>query len=86
MQVVQELEPQIDRTKGRVTKCRTPSVLLVVQVESGMAVQELKPQIEEIKKKYGEDKQAIQREQSALYEKAGVNPLAGVCRGLWLSL
>ena len=43
-----------------------------------MAVQELKPQIEEIKAKYGEDKQAIQREQSALYEKAGVNPLAGV--------
>lgn len=50
-------------------------------MESSLAVQELKPQIEEIKAKYGDDKEAIQREQSALYEKAGVNPLAGEREG-----
>lgn len=47
------------------------------QVESTMSMQSLKPQIDAIKAKYGENKEAVQRETSALYEKAGVNPLAG---------
>jgi YidC/Oxa1 family membrane protein insertase len=48
------------------------------QVESALAVQKLKPAIDDIKRQYGEnDKEAIQRETSALYEKAGVDPSAG---------
>ena len=42
-----------------------------------MNMAKLKPQIDAIKEQYGEDKAAIQRETSALYEKAKVNPLAG---------
>jgi YidC/Oxa1 family membrane protein insertase len=47
------------------------------QVESQLSVQALKPKIDAIKETYGDDKDAISRETSALYEKAGVNPLAG---------
>ncbi|KAG7668761.1 hypothetical protein Ndes2437B_g07169 [Nannochloris sp. 'desiccata'] len=47
------------------------------QVESQLAVQALKPKIDAIKEAYGDNKDAISRETSALYEKAGVNPLAG---------
>jgi membrane protein insertase Oxa1/YidC/SpoIIIJ len=47
------------------------------QVESAMAVQALKPRIDVIKERYGEDKQKIQKETSRLYEQAQVNPLAG---------
>lgn len=47
------------------------------QIESAMAVQSLKPQIDTIKARYGADEEAIRRETKALYEKAGVNPLAG---------
>lgn len=47
------------------------------QVESNLAVQALKPKIDAIKELYGDNKDAISRETSALYEKAGVNPLAG---------
>lgn len=42
-------------------------------------MQALKPQIDAIKAQYGEDKDAITRETNALYEKAGVDPLAGAC-------
>lgn len=48
-----------------------------VQVESTMAVQSLKPRIDLIKQRFGEDKEKIQKETSILYEQAGVNPLAG---------
>ena len=51
--------------------------LTKTQVESTMSMQQLKPQIDAIKEKYGDDKDAIQRETAALYEKANVNPLAG---------
>lgn len=37
----------------------------------------LKPEIEELKKKYGKDPQKLQSEQMKLYSKAGVNPLGG---------
>ena len=48
------------------------------QVESALAVQKLKPAIDDIKRQYGEnDKETVQRETSALYEKAGVDPSAG---------
>ena len=47
------------------------------QVESNLAMQALKPKIDAIKELYGDQKEAISRETSALYEKAGVNPLAG---------
>lgn len=44
-----------------------------------MAVQSLKPRIDLIKARYGEDKDKISMETSALYKQAGVNPLAGGC-------
>jgi YidC/Oxa1 family membrane protein insertase len=47
------------------------------QVESGIVMQNLKPTIDNIKRLYGDDKEKIQRETAALYEKAKVNPLAG---------
>jgi YidC/Oxa1 family membrane protein insertase len=47
------------------------------QVESAMAVQNLKPRIDVIKERYGDDKDKVQKETARLYEQAGVNPLAG---------
>ncbi|PSC74090.1 ALBINO3 chloroplastic isoform X2 [Micractinium conductrix] len=47
------------------------------QVESALNIQKLKPQIDAIKAQYGDNKDAISRETNALYEKAGVDPLAG---------
>ncbi|GFR43116.1 hypothetical protein Agub_g4118 [Astrephomene gubernaculifera] len=47
------------------------------QVESALAVQALKPRVDLIRDRYGEDKEKIQKETSMLYEQAGVNPLAG---------
>lgn len=46
-------------------------------MESALAVQKLKPTIDAIKRQYGDDKKAIQRETTALYEASGVNPAAG---------
>ena len=54
-----------------------PCAILHPQVESALAVQKLKPTIDAIKRQYGEDKNSIQRETSALYEASGVNPAAG---------
>lgn len=48
-----------------------------IQVESALQVQKLKPTIDAIKAQYGDDKKAVQRETSALYEASGVNPSAG---------
>lgn len=54
-----------------------------------MAVQSLKPRIDMMKARYGDDKDKIQRETKILYEQAGVNPLAGnkglLSGGSWLS-
>ena len=47
------------------------------QVESALATQNLKPTIDAIKRLYGDDKDKVQRETSALYKKSGVNPTAG---------
>ncbi|GIL75791.1 hypothetical protein Vretimale_5518 [Volvox reticuliferus] len=47
------------------------------QVESALAVQALKPRVDLIKDRFGDDKDKVQKETSVLYEQAGVNPLAG---------
>ena len=61
----------------------------VGQIESTLQTQKLKPTIDAIKRQYGDDKERVQRETSALYEESGVNPLAGapvvaspLCHGL----
>ena len=51
-------------------------VSYLMQVESALAVQNLKPTIDAIKAQYGEDKRKIQRETTELYKQSGVNPLA----------
>lgn len=51
--------------------------LFKAQIESTLATQSLKPRIDNIKARYGDQKDKIQRETSRLYEQAGVNPLAG---------
>lgn len=51
--------------------------LIKQQVESALAVQSLKPRLDLIKQRFGEDKDRISKETSILYEQAGVNPLAG---------
>jgi len=47
------------------------------QVEVSMATQKLKPSIDRIKQRYGEDKERIQQETARLYELTKINPLAG---------
>lgn len=47
------------------------------QVESSISMQNLKPRIDNIKLRYGDDKEKVQRETSILYEEAGVDPTAG---------
>jgi len=44
---------------------------------SGAKMKVLKPEIEELKKKYGQDQQAMSMEQMKLFKQAGVNPLGG---------
>ena len=44
---------------------------------SGAKMRILKPEIDEIKEKYGNDMTRIQQENMKLYRKAGVNPLGG---------
>ncbi len=62
------------------------AVSLRLQVESSLAVLSLKPRIELIKARHGEDKERISKETSLLYEAAGVNPLAGAgCLPGWKS-
>lgn len=52
----------------------------MLQVESSLATQNLKPTIDAIKARYGKDQEKIRRETQALYDKSGVKPLAGA---LW---
>ena len=53
-----------------------------MQVESALATQNLKPTIDAIKRLYGDNKDKVQRETSALYKKSGVNPTAGEGLGI----
>ena len=55
------------------------------QIRSQRAMQELGPAMEELKKKYGKDKQRFAEEQMKLYKERGVNPAAG-CVPLVLQL
>jgi len=51
--------------------------LVKQQVESQLAVQNIKPRLDAIKKRYEGDNDRIKKETEILYEKANVNPLAG---------
>jgi YidC/Oxa1 family membrane protein insertase len=55
------------------------------QIRSQRAMQELGPAMNELKKKYGKDKQRFAEEQMKLYKEHGVNPAAG-CLPLVLQL
>jgi YidC/Oxa1 family membrane protein insertase len=46
---------------------------------SGAKMKVLRPEIEQLKAKYGTDQQAISMEQMKLFREAGVNPLGGGC-------
>ncbi|KIZ06714.1 Inner membrane ALBINO3-like protein 1 [Monoraphidium neglectum] len=50
------------------------------QVESAMAVQSLKPRIDMIKARYGDDDKRVQEETKTLYEKAEISDAGGVLR------
>ncbi|CAD7704454.1 unnamed protein product [Ostreobium quekettii] len=47
------------------------------QVESSISMQALQPRIKEMQEKYKNDPERLQQETAALYQEAGVNPLAG---------
>src|SRR6266545_6485173 len=51
--------------------------LYVIQIRSQRAMQEVAPAMEELKKKYGKDRQRLSQEQMKLYSERGVNPAAG---------
>jgi YidC/Oxa1 family membrane protein insertase len=53
------------------------SPILYKSYLSGAKMKALKPEIDELKKKHGEDKQAFGMEQMKLWKSAGVNPLGG---------
>ncbi len=46
-------------------------------MKSMRRMQELQPEIEKLKKKYGKDQQKMMQAQQELYKEAGVNPLGG---------
>jgi YidC/Oxa1 family membrane protein insertase len=47
------------------------------QVRSSRAMQELAPAVNDIKKKYGNDRARLQQEQMKLYKERGINPMGG---------
>ena len=51
--------------------------LYVRQIRSSRSMQELAPALNDIKKKYGNDKQRLNEEQMKLYKERGVNPVGG---------
>ncbi len=51
--------------------------LTVKQMQSMKAMQRLQPQLKKIQEKYKDDKVAMQQKMAQLYQKEGVNPLAG---------
>ena len=59
--------------------------LYVTQIRSQRAMQELGPAMNELKKKYGGDRQRFAEEQMKLYKERGVNPAAG-CLPLLLQM
>ena len=59
--------------------------LMGSQLKSAKKMQDLKPRLDELAKKYGKDKGRLQQEQLKLYKEAGVNPAAG-CLPLLLQM
>lgn len=51
--------------------------LYVTQIRSSRAMQELAPAMNDIKKKYGNDRQRLTEEQMKLYRERGINPAGG---------
>jgi YidC/Oxa1 family membrane protein insertase len=51
--------------------------LMLPQQRAAKKMQQLQPQIKELQKKYGKDREAMSREQMKLYKEAGANPLGG---------
>jgi YidC/Oxa1 family membrane protein insertase len=51
--------------------------LYVTQIRSQRAMQEVAPAINELKRKYGNDRQRFAEEQMKLYKERGISPLAG---------
>jgi YidC/Oxa1 family membrane protein insertase len=51
--------------------------LTAQQLKSVKKMTDLRPRLEELKKRFGNDKQRLQREQMALYKEHGVNPASG---------
>lgn len=60
-----------------VTPCCDVLCHAVLQMESTMSIQALKPRMDELKAKYESDPETLQLETARLYKAAGVNPLAG---------
>jgi hypothetical protein len=52
-------------------------MVVLEQVESTLAMQNLQPKIKAIQERYKGDQERIQLETARLYKQAGVNPLAG---------
>ncbi len=51
--------------------------LTLPQQKAAKKMQQLQPQLKELQKKYGKDREALAREQMKLYKEAGANPLGG---------
>ena len=51
--------------------------LTIPQMTSSKKMQNLQPRLKELKKKHGDDKEAMTKAQMALYKQAGVNPMGG---------
>jgi YidC/Oxa1 family membrane protein insertase len=50
------------------------------QMRSMKKMREIQPELEALKKKYADDRVRQAQEMQALFQRAGVNPLAGACR------
>ena len=51
--------------------------LTMIQIRSMQAQKNLQPQLQELQKKYGKNRDKMAQEQMKLYREAGVNPLSG---------
>jgi YidC/Oxa1 family membrane protein insertase len=49
--------------------------LVMRQLKSTKAMQEMQPKVQELQKKYGKNKQKLQQEMMKVYKEAGVNPI-----------
>ena len=59
--------------------------LTLGQQRSARKMQELQPEVEKLKKKYGKDKERLSQEQMKLWKEAGINP-AGGCLPMLIQL